>query len=176
MNLEVGFEDMVRPGMSIEAREVSRQGSSGNNLVVQYHIFVKGVPPDTLLQQVSWPVNADKLSSPLQGISVGKNGILMCAGRLAEQCGDNNNPDDPIEFTMSPIKGEPSRESHLSHQMLRSEWSSYPTQSAPRTRAVPSARFASLPGLSLLIFPVRAMRRISTCITARRLRRLTIFP
>ena len=104
MNLEVGFEDMVRPGMSIEAREVSRQGSSGNNLVVQYHIFVKGVPPDTLLQQVSWPVNADKLSSPLQGISVGKDGILMCAGRLAEQCGDNNNPDDPIEFTMSQIK------------------------------------------------------------------------
>jgi len=109
MNLEVGFEDMVRPGMSIEAREVSRQRSSGNNLVVQYHIFVKGVPPDTLLQQVSWPVNADKLSSPLQSISVGKDGILMCAGRLAEQCGDNNNPDDPIEFTMSPIKGEPSR-------------------------------------------------------------------
>ena len=33
----------------------------------------------------------------------------MCAGRLAEQCGDNNNQDDPIEFTMSPVKEEPSR-------------------------------------------------------------------
>jgi hypothetical protein len=33
----------------------------------------------------------------------------MCAGRTPEQCGDKNNPDDPIEFTMMPIKGEPSR-------------------------------------------------------------------
>jgi hypothetical protein len=109
MNLEVGFEDMVPPGTSIEAKEVSREGSSGNNLVVQYHIFVKGVPPDTLFQQLSWPVNADKPSSPMEGISVGKDGILMCAGRTPEQCGDADKPDDPIEFTIAPIKGEPSR-------------------------------------------------------------------
>jgi hypothetical protein len=37
------------------------------------------------------------------------DGILMCAGRLAEQCGDNNNQDDPMEFTKSPLKEEPSR-------------------------------------------------------------------
>jgi len=109
MNLEVGFEDMVPPGMSIEAKEVSRQGSSGNNLVVQYHIFMKGIPSNALFQEVSWPVNADKPSSPLEGISVGKDGILICAGRTPEQCGNSDNPDDPIEFTMMPIKGEPSR-------------------------------------------------------------------
>ena len=109
MNLEVAFEAMVPPGMSIEAKEVSRKGSSGNNLVVEYHIFVKGIPPDTLLQEISWPVNADKPTSPLQGISVGKDGILVCAGRTPEQCGNSDNPDDPIEFTMMPIKGEPSR-------------------------------------------------------------------
>jgi hypothetical protein len=109
MNLEVGFEEMVPPEMSIEAKEVSRQGSSGNNLLVQYHIFVKGVPPDTLFQQVSWPVNADAPSSPLEGISVGRDGILMCAGRTPYQCGDKNNPDDPIEFITTPIRGEPSR-------------------------------------------------------------------
>jgi hypothetical protein len=68
MDLEVSFEDMVPSGMSIEAKEVSRQGSSGNNLVVQYHIFVKGVPSGVLFQQISWPVNADKPSSPLEGI------------------------------------------------------------------------------------------------------------
>ena len=95
--------------MSIEGKEVARQGSSGNNLIVQYHIFVKGVPPDTLFQEVSWPVNADTPSSPLEGISVGKDGILMCSGRTPEQCGDKNNPDDPIEFTIKPIKGELSR-------------------------------------------------------------------
>lgn len=42
---------------------------------------------DTLFRQVSWPVNADTPSSPMEGISVGKDGILMCAGRTPEECG-----------------------------------------------------------------------------------------
>jgi len=100
---------MVPSGMSIEAREISRKGKSDENLVVQYHIFVKGVPPDTLLQEIEWPVNASKPSSPLQGISVGKDGILMCAGKTPEQCGDPKKPDDPIEFITVPRPGEPTR-------------------------------------------------------------------
>ena len=50
MDVEVGFEEMIPPGMSIEAREVLRRGSSGHELLVQYHIFVKGVPPSTLFR------------------------------------------------------------------------------------------------------------------------------
>jgi hypothetical protein len=109
MAVEVGFEQMVPPGMSIEAKEVSRKSASGKDLVVQYHIFVKGVPADALFKAIQWPVNADKPSVMLQGISVGKDGILMCAGRKPEQCGDPKQPDDPIEFTAIPVKGEPTR-------------------------------------------------------------------
>lgn len=109
MDVEVGFDKMVLPGMSIEAKEISRTGKSGDDLVVQYHIFVKGVPANTLFQEISWPVNHDKPFSPLEGISVGKDGILMCAGRTPEQCGDPKKPDDPIEFITKPRKGEPSR-------------------------------------------------------------------
>jgi hypothetical protein len=109
MDIQVGFTQMVPSGMSIEAREISRKGKSGKDLVVQYHIFVRGVPPETLFQWFQWPVNADKPSSPLQGISVGKDGILMCAGRTPEQCGDAKKPDDPIEFITMPRKGEPTR-------------------------------------------------------------------
>jgi hypothetical protein len=36
MSIEVGFEQMVPPGMSIEAKEVSRQGTPGKNPVVRY--------------------------------------------------------------------------------------------------------------------------------------------
>ncbi len=114
MDIEVGFEQMVPPGMSIEAKEVSRKGKSGKDLVVQYHIFVTGVPPDTLFENLDWPANADKPQARLEGISVGKNGILMCAGREPEQCGDPNKPDDPIEFTALPMKGEPTRLAFIS--------------------------------------------------------------
>jgi hypothetical protein len=109
MSIEVGFEQMVPPGMSIEAKEVSRKGKSGKDLVVQYHIFVKGVPPNTLFQALNWPPNTEKPSVILEGISVGKDGVLMCAGRSPEQCGDPKKPDDPIEFTVLPMTGEPSR-------------------------------------------------------------------
>lgn len=45
----------------------------------------------------------------MDGISVGREGILTCAGRNPEQCGDPKKPDDPIEFTVLPMKAEPSR-------------------------------------------------------------------
>ena len=109
MDLEVGFEQMVPSGISIEAKEVSRKGKSGKDLVVQYHIFVTGVPPDSLFKYIDWPINADKPSNRLEGISLGKDGILMCGGRTPEQCGDAKKPDDPIEFTFIPTKGEPGR-------------------------------------------------------------------
>jgi hypothetical protein len=109
MSIEVGFEQMVPPSTSIEAKEVSREGKSGNDLVVKYHIFVKGAPLGTLFKCLNWPPNAEKPSVTLEGISIGKDGILMCAGRNPEQCGDPQKPDDPIEFTVLPMKGEPSR-------------------------------------------------------------------
>jgi hypothetical protein len=114
MDIEVGFEQMVPPGTSIHAKEVSRRGKSGKNLVVQYHVFVTGVPPDTLFKYIDWPVNAEKPSARLEGISLGKDGVLMCAGRTAGQCGNPKNPDDPIEFTSIPLKGEPSRLAFIS--------------------------------------------------------------
>lgn len=109
MAIEVGFEQMVPAGMSVETNEVSREGKSGKDLVVQYHIFLKGVPPGALFKALNWPPDAEKPSVIMEGISVGKDGILMCAGRNPEQCGDPKKPDDPIEFTVLPMKAEPSR-------------------------------------------------------------------
>jgi hypothetical protein len=109
MDVEVGFEQMAPPGTSIQAKEVSRRGNSGKDLVVKYHIFVTGVPPNILFKYIDWPVNAERPTVRLEGISVGKDGILMCAGRTAEQCGDPKKTDDPVDFVVTPLKGEPSR-------------------------------------------------------------------
>jgi hypothetical protein len=114
MDIEVGFEKMLPAGMSIEAKEVSRRGKSGKDLVVQYRIFVTGVPANTLFKYIDWPVSDERPTARLEGISIGKDGILMCAGRTDEQCGDANKPDDPIEFTIMPLKGEPTRIAFIS--------------------------------------------------------------
>jgi hypothetical protein len=54
-------------------------------------------------------VGKDEPTPELEGISVGKKGLLICAGRNMLQCGDAQRPDDPIEFTVKPLKGEPFR-------------------------------------------------------------------
>lgn len=99
-----GWNKLSSPNASIQAKEVTRQGS-----VVQYHLFVKGLPTDALYTSYQWPVGAAKPAPVMEGITIGTDGLLMCAGRKPEQCGDPNKKDDPIEFTFSPAKGEPYR-------------------------------------------------------------------
>ena len=92
------------PGATLEATQVVRDGST-----VQYHLFAKGLPSDALYQVIAWPVTAAAPQISIDGVSIGKDGIVMCAGRGPMQCGDASKKDDPIEFTFNPTKGEPFR-------------------------------------------------------------------
>jgi len=92
------------PGASVRVEEVEREGP-----IVRYNVYVSGLPTDELYSVLSWPVNQSKPSSLMEGVSVGKGGIVMCAGRTPEQCGDSSKKDDPIDFTFNPAKGEPYR-------------------------------------------------------------------
>ena len=109
MALQVAFTNPPPQGVSIVAKEIARQGSSGQGLEVRYHIFIQGLPPDVLLTVSSLPVGAEQLAVGIKGISVGKDGVLTCAGRLPTQCGDAKKPDKPIDFVVKPAKGEPYR-------------------------------------------------------------------
>jgi hypothetical protein len=59
--------ELVPSGISIQAQEVSGTGS-GKDLIVQYHIFVQGVPPDTRFQSVTRPITEEE-PSPILGAS-----------------------------------------------------------------------------------------------------------
>jgi hypothetical protein len=104
-----GWTRLSSPGASLEAKEILREGS-----VVQYHLFVHGLPADKLYQLYSWPVSVREPTVQMEGISVGKDGLLICAGRTPEQCGDPSKKDDPIEFTFSSVKAEPFRVAFIS--------------------------------------------------------------
>jgi len=95
---------LTTPGASIQAKEVEREGS-----MVKYHLFVSGLPSDALYTVLSWPVTQPQPMRSIEGVSIGKDGIVMCAGRTEEQCGDPSKKDDPIEFAFNPAKGEPLR-------------------------------------------------------------------
>src|SRR5260370_10090150 len=70
-------------GASIQAKEVERQGS-----LVKYYLTVSGLPTDELYAVMSWPVGQQQPTTIMEGISIGKNGTLLCAGRSPDQGGD----------------------------------------------------------------------------------------
>lgn len=92
------------PGALIQAKEVERQGS-----VVRYSLYVSGLPVDRNYTLVSWPVTQAKPSTVMEGVSLGKEGIVISAGRTPEQCVDPSQKDGPVDFAFSPAKGEPYR-------------------------------------------------------------------
>ena len=110
MDVHIGVERTAPTGWSITVKPVAVQREENGTVSSQVHIFVTGAPAGTMFEQQSIAVGEDAPKAEMGGISVGKDGILMCAGRTSEQCGDSKNPDDPIEFTtMSSLKGEPYR-------------------------------------------------------------------
>jgi hypothetical protein len=50
MDIHVGFAQMIPSGTSIEVKEISRTGKSGSDLIVKYHIFIKGVLGNGLVE------------------------------------------------------------------------------------------------------------------------------
>jgi hypothetical protein len=110
VRLQNQFEQMVPPGVSIEAREVYRKGTPGIDLQVRYNIYVKGAPPDSTFRQIQWPVNRESPVGGFTGITLNSDGLMICAGRTPEQCHNGTAVDAPIQFTrIKPLKGEPMR-------------------------------------------------------------------
>lgn len=91
-------------GVSIQAKEVERQEG-----FVKYYLLASGLPTDELYTVMSWPVGQQNPATIMEGVSIGKDGMVICAGRTQEQCGDPSQKDDPIDFGFKPAKGEPYR-------------------------------------------------------------------
>jgi hypothetical protein len=97
--------EMSTPGVTAEIREYSRTNVDGR-LAVQYHVFVSGAPKEQTYTMFTWPINAQGPARSLGGLSLLKDGLISCAARTPEQCGDANKLDDPVEWTFNPATGE----------------------------------------------------------------------
>jgi hypothetical protein len=110
VRLQNEFEQTVPPGVSVRAKEVYRKGTPGKDLEVGYNIVLTGVPPGTTFRQAQFPVNSDKAVAGISGITLNKDGLMICAGRTAAQCHNGSKVDDPVLFDeQQPLKGEPRR-------------------------------------------------------------------
>lgn len=95
------------PGASIQAKEFSRE-----NGAVVYRLYVSGLPADKLYTFVEWPVTQPGPVTGMEGVSLGKDGLVSCTGKLPGECNDpDTSPEDhgTIDFTFHPAEGEPFR-------------------------------------------------------------------
>ncbi len=95
---------MNAPGVSADVREVSRNVVQGQE-AASYEVSVKGLPQDQTYSFVEVDVISGKGSSTLHGITFGKDGLAICAGRV-NTCGVPETPDDPIDFVFPVTKGD----------------------------------------------------------------------
>jgi hypothetical protein len=116
VKLQSEIEQTVPQGVTIAAREVYRAGTPGKDLEVRYNIYVRGVPDDTVFRQVQFPVNPDKAVPGISGITLDRNGLMICAGRTSAECQSGSKVATAVPFIqLQPLKGEPRRSVFLAH-------------------------------------------------------------
>ncbi len=101
------WRTMSSPGASIQAKVSGREGN-----VVNYNLYVTGLPTDQLYSVVAWPVTGEKPYVQMEGVSLGKDGLVSCTGRQEGECEDPDTSNDHpgmVDFAMKPVKGEPYR-------------------------------------------------------------------
>jgi hypothetical protein len=91
------------PDASRAINEVSRSGQS-----ITFRLRAKGLPKGGVYSFVNWPVTQRSPSKGLTGITLGESGLAICAGSPGT-CGSAAKPNDEIDFTATPMPGEPVR-------------------------------------------------------------------
>ncbi|WP_348260993.1 hypothetical protein P8935_14400 [Telmatobacter sp. DSM 110680] len=102
---EAWTSEVSTPGASIRVKEVGREES-----LVRYNLYVSGLPTDRVYTVLTWPIDRRMPYVLLEGVSIGKDGMLMCSGRLQDEC-DDPSPDNHgvVDFAFRSEKGEPNR-------------------------------------------------------------------
>lgn len=85
-----------------------RKEKSDTGPVVKYRLYATGLPRQSKYSLVTWPVTQLGPSTGLEGVTLNESGLAICAG-LAGTCGSADKPNDPIDLTFIPVKGEPFR-------------------------------------------------------------------
>lgn len=92
-------------GASVRVQEIGRDGS-----VVRYNLYVSGLPDDRVYSVVSWPINQAEPTTLMEGVSLGKDGIVSCTGRLQGECNDpSGDKNTAVGFVLNSMSGEPNR-------------------------------------------------------------------
>jgi len=95
------------PGASGKLRETNRTSQDGR-LRVAYNMAIEGAPKDQTYELIAWPINSPKPIEQMKGLSIGADGVVVCAGKKPDQC-VGEKEDDPVNLALFPAPGEVAR-------------------------------------------------------------------
>lgn len=91
------------PNMTLALVEQSHNGAE-----FRYRLQATGIPAESVVTLVAWPVTQRGPTEVLRGVTFNDTGFAVCAGRPGT-CGDPAKPNDPIDIPFRPAPGEPLR-------------------------------------------------------------------
>jgi hypothetical protein len=108
-NATIAFLDSkpTTPGVSGKLREKERTSQDGK-LKVAYNMVIEGAPKDQNYDLIAWPINTAKPVAQMKGLSIGADGVVVCAGKTPDQC-NGEKEDDPVNLTLFPAPAEVAR-------------------------------------------------------------------
>jgi hypothetical protein len=95
---------MSTPKMTITLKEIQSTADTQT-----YRLQTVGAPKGMHYSLVTWPVTSNAPQTVAEGVSLNADGIAICAGKTASDCGSSDKPDDPIDLEMHAAPGEPVR-------------------------------------------------------------------
>ena len=102
---EAWSEKNSTPGAFIRVKETGREGA-----VARFNFYVSGLPDDRVYNVVSWPIDQSQPATIMEGVSLGKDGIVSCTGRLDGECSDpSGDKNNAVDFVFNSLTGEPNR-------------------------------------------------------------------
>jgi hypothetical protein len=93
------------PGVTAKLREKEPPTQDHGVKVSRYNMIIDGAPKDQTYDLISWPISSAKPVESLKGLSIGADGVVVCAGKRPDQC-VGEKEDDPFNLVFPTLPGE----------------------------------------------------------------------
>jgi len=93
------------PNVSLSVREIPVPGAGH---AIKYRVHAIGLPADSEYALLTWPITQPDPIEASGAVTLDDTGLVICAGTEGA-CGTPEKPNDPVDFVLSPVRGEPFR-------------------------------------------------------------------
>jgi hypothetical protein len=108
----INWEKSSTPGVKVRM-ELLKKGTLNGKASVDYRVKVEGAPHDKLYKLTAWPVTAANPIQMMDGLTLGKDGTVMCPANSDKSCAERFKGKE-VHLSYTPEIGEIFRQALIS--------------------------------------------------------------